>query len=190
VQAVPTTLPAPRANAVPRNQAAGGHAVAKPVSLRAREGQGTAPWVLLVVALGAATVAVSGALLIPAALRRRRSRSRFSAEPVLLAAGAWLELLDGLWRAGMEVPDAWTSSEVAEEAGRHFGAGVPAKVAAVAGPADRAVFSPGHPPDWDSAMAAWDSQRDLAREIQRGLDRRQRIRMMLAVGARQGGTRW
>jgi len=56
--------------------------------------------------------------------------------------------------------------------------------------ADRGMCSLSNPPDWESAVTAWETQRELGREIHRGLDRRQRVRMMMSVGPGRGATRW
>lgn len=190
VQATPTTLPAPRANAVPRNQAAGGHAVAKPVRVRRPGHGGLALWALAAAIAGAVAIFLAAGLGIPAFLRRRRTGKRFSTDPALLAGGAWLELLDSLSRAGMDVRTGWTSSEVATEAGRHFGAGVPARVSEVGRVADRAMCSLADPPDFEAAMTAWRSQRQLGEEIQSGLDRRQRALTRISVGAPRREPKW
>ena len=142
----------------------------------------------LLVALTALLLAV--VVGTPSVLRRRRTRLRYSTDPALLAGGAWLELLDSLSRAGMDVHEAWTTSQVATEAGRHFGAAVPDRVRRVGRLADRGMCSLSDPPDWESAVAAWDTQRELGREIHRGLDGRQRVRMMMSVGPRRGAPRW
>ncbi len=61
-------------------------------------------------------------LVFPALRRRlRRSARHKPGDPTLLAAGAWLELLDGLSRLGLEVPQSATSTEVAESMAEHFG---------------------------------------------------------------------
>ena len=190
VQATPTTLPAPRANAVPRDQAGGGHAIAKPVTVRGRGSPGIPGWVQACLLLVLAALLVVVALGIPALLRRRRTRLRYSADPALLAGGAWLELLDSLSRAGMDVHEAWTTSQVATEAGRHFGAGVPDGVRRVGRLADRGMCSLSDPPDWESAVAAWETQRELGREIHRRLDGRQRVRMIMSVGPGRGAAKW
>lgn len=190
VQATPTTLPAPRANAVPRNQAAGGHAIAKPVTVRGRARRGLPGWAVAGLVVGIVALLLGIVLGVPALLRRRRSDLRYSTDPAVLAGGAWLELLDSLSRAGMDVHDAWTASQVAAEAGRHFGSAIPARVIRVGRLADRGMCSLADPPDWESAVNAWAEQRELGREIHRGLDRRQRVRMMMSVGTGRGAARW
>ena len=186
VQATPTTLPAPTANAVPRNQALGGHAVAKPVKIRRHAQSGLPAWAVTTIAVLGVLVVLLVGLGAVVATRRRRSRRRFSNDPALLAGGAWLELLDALTRAGMAIPDGSTSSEIAIEAGRYFGAGIPERVSKVGSTADRAMCSVLDPPDLDTALAAWNSQRELGRDVYRALDRRQRVRMAVALGRHRG----
>ena len=191
VQVPTTTLVPPRAQAVPRDQASGGHAIARPSDVRVHPSTGLPGWAL------AATAAVGVAALLALAgpgfafaRRRSRTRSRISDDPSLLAEGAWLEIVDSLTRAGMEVPFASTTTEVSFEAGRHFGAGISREVFVVGAVADRAVFSILHPPGPGEAQAAWDTQRALSREIHRSLDLRQRARAAMLVGAparRSGG---
>ena len=182
VQPSPTTLPAPKANAVPRNQAVGGHAVAKRVQIRNRQNSGPAALGVAAIASGGLALLLLAALAVPAAIRRVRSKRRFSPDPALLAGGAWLELLDSLSRAGMDISEGWTRSEVAAEAGRHFGADVPSRVEQVGAVADRAMCSLADPPDRDSAIGAWEAQDHLGRDIYRRLDRRQRALSLLTIG--------
>ena len=182
-QAAPTTLPVNKANAVPKNSASGGHAIAKPAHIpRARPG-GVPSWSL-------ALIATAGLLLLllawPAASavrRRLRSRARQSADPALIAAGAWLELLDGLERAGMQIGRSSTGSEVADDASGHFGAIVGPQVMEIAEVADRGLYSLFDPPGFGEAQQAWSKQRQLTREIIRSLDRRQRTKALVAVGS-------
>ena len=183
-QAVPTTLPPSKANAVPKNAASGGHAIAKPVPLHAQSSGGLPGWSLALFAV----VGLVALLSLPgpgvaAARRYLRHRSRRSNDPALLAAGAWLELLDGLDRAGMRVDPGSTSSEIATDAVRHFGADVDPEVVEVAAVADRAIFSAFHPPGLDDALRAWQTQREVNRRVLRSLDRRQRARALITVGS-------
>ena len=183
-QAVPTTLAPNKADAVPRNAASGGHAIAKPVHPHSRSSGGLRTWPLAVIA-GVGLLALV-ALLGPgmaAARRYLRSRRRRSNDPALLAAGAWLELLDGLDRAGMAVNPGSTSCEITTDAVRHFGSDVDSLLVEVAMAADRALFSTLDPPNPDEAARAWDTQRQVTREVLRGLDRRQRARALVSVGS-------
>jgi hypothetical protein len=181
--AAPTTVPN-RANAVPRSDIAGGHAVAKPVPVKVPNSQSLPWWAVLLVVLGG--VLVVAALLGPglAGVRRLlRRRARRRNDPSQLAVGAWLELLDGLQQAGMITGPGDTSGEVATEAGHHFGPDVTSPVQAVGAVADQAVFSVSDPPDREAAEDAWETQRQVRRAVHRGLDGRQRVRALLAVGS-------
>jgi hypothetical protein len=182
-QATPTTLPINKANAVPKNAVAGGHAIAKPARFSSRTSSGVPPWLLALIASGGVAAVLLGGPALSAIRRRLRSRARRSEDPTVLATGAWLELLDGLDRAGMRIAGSSTSSEVATEAAAHFGAEVRARVRRVAEVADRGLYSTLHPPSPDDAAGAWFAQRDLTRDILRGLDRRQRARALIAVGS-------
>ncbi|MGH9055072.1 MAG: DUF4129 domain-containing transglutaminase family protein [Acidimicrobiales bacterium] len=183
VQGSATTLPPRQANAVPRSQITGGHAVAKPARVTIPRSHPTPIWLIAVLVLiGLLVLAVLAGPGLAAVRRHLRRRVRSAAEPRALAVGAWLELLDGLDRAGYEPARGTTSSEVAEEAGRHFGPDVVAPVRQVGALADRAVFS-SRPPDASEAQGSWSSQRDVRRAIHRGLDRRQRAKALLSVGS-------
>ena len=184
VRVTPTTLAPPQANAVPRSEIAGAHAIARPVHIDVPRSHHLPPWVLALL-MGAAIV-VAALLVGPglAGLRRQiRRRRRHRADPSELAVGAWLELLDGLHQAGLPPPRGATSAEVAVDAGRAFGADVAAPVRQVGELADRAVFSVRHPPEQADAEDAWREQRRLRRAVLRSLDRRQRTRALLSVGA-------
>jgi hypothetical protein len=184
VQATPTTVKPPQANAVPRNEITGGHAVAKPATVKIPKSH-RLPW-WLVVLLTVVGLVVVLALLGPglaAARRAVRRQARHSEEPAELAIGAWLELLDSLSQAGMVTAPGATSSEVAAEAGRHFGPDLCEPVAEVGSLADRAVCSLRDPPDGPSAQAAWDAQRGVRRTVHGRLERAQRARALLAVGS-------
>jgi hypothetical protein len=182
-QAPATTLPPRQANAVPRGEAQGGHALAKPSAVRVPRSHPTPIWVLALVALSGLMLLVVIAGPGQAALRRRlRRRARRPPDPGGLAVGAWLEVLDGLSQAGMETSVGATSSEVAAEAGIHFGADLRGPVAAVGALADRALYST-TPIDHDEAERAWATERDVRNAVRSGLDRRQRARALLAVGS-------
>ena len=184
VRATPTTIAPPQANAVPRSEIAGAHAIARPVPINVPRSQHLPGWVLALL-VGAAIV-VAALLAGPglAGLRRQiRRRRRHRTDPSELAVGAWLELLDGLHQAGLSPPRGATSAEVAVDAGRAFGADVTAPVRQVGELADRAVFSVSHPPERADAEDAWREQHRLRRAVLRRLDRRQRTRALLSVGA-------
>lgn len=182
-QAAPTTLPVNKANAVPNNSTTGGHAIAKPAHIPRTSRGGVPAW-------SWALISILGFLLLllawPAASAVRRSvrsRARQSADPALIAAGAWLELLDGLERAGMQIGRSSTGSELAGEASGHFGAAVGPQVMEIAEVADRGLFSLVDPPGFDESQRAWSRQRQLTREIIRSLDRRQKAKALVGVGS-------
>lgn len=182
-QAAPTTLPASKANAVPRTSTSGGHAVAKPARIPRSHPNGLPAWSLALIAIGGLLVLMSAWPAVSLVRRRLRSRARRSSDPAMLAAGAWLELLDGLDRAGMQVGASSTGSEVATEASGHFGAGVGPQVVEIATVADRGLYSVLDPPSVGESQGAWQNQLELTEEILRSLDRRQRARALVAVGS-------
>jgi hypothetical protein len=183
-QATPTTLPNNKANAVPRNATSGGHAIAKPARLNARRSSGLPGWLAGLLLAGGLVVAVLLAGPALSATRRYlRTRARRSDDPIVLATGAWLELLDGLDRAGMQVADSATGMEVAGEAAAHFGAEVRSQVVDVAVIVDRGLYSTLDPPTAEDALRAWSAQRQLTRHVLQGLDRRQRARALMTVGS-------
>jgi hypothetical protein len=184
VQAAPTTSVPPRpANAVAQNGAAGGHALAKPAAPKASASNTASLWLVILIAVLAFALLLLIAGPGQAAWRRaRRRRSRRSDRPDELAVGAWLELLDDLERAGMEPTDGWTSTEVADEVGLHFGSEHQPPVRAVGALADQAVFSTAPDFDLETAEKAWQTQEEATRGVMRSLDRRQRIRALLSVG--------
>jgi hypothetical protein len=182
-QATPTTLPASRA-AIGLPALSGSHPLARPVAIARRRPSGggwrSSPGALLAVGV----IALAAGAPLQAAIRRRRRRSRrFSDDPSELAVGAWLELLDGLWRAGMRPDPAATGSEIAVGARDHFGVSVETPVADVAAVADRALFHPRGVTDMSDARRAWILQQSVTREATATLDRRQRLRAVLRVGA-------
>ncbi|HMC39071.1 MAG TPA: transglutaminase-like domain-containing protein, partial [Acidimicrobiales bacterium] len=181
VSAPSTTVPA-QANAVPRNQA-GGHPVAPPHPVRAAPRTSVPAWLLAT----AAAVALAAVLVLvgpgQAGLRRvLRRRRRRSAVPPALAIGAWLELLDGLDRAGMRTAPCATGREVAAEMGHHFGVELVPDAVALAETADRALFS-SRSVTAEAAAEAWESARRLRRRALATLDRRQRLRSAFLVGS-------
>jgi hypothetical protein len=184
VQAAPTTVPPNQANAVPRNEIAGAHAVAKPAPVVTPHSYSVAWWVVLLAAVAGA--ALFAAILGPGlagARRLVRRQTRQQKDAPRLAVGAWLELLDVLQQAGMPSAAGDTAAEVATEAGRHFGPDVAGPVQEVGTVAEQAMFSLRSPPDQQSAEGAWETQQAIRHAIRRRLDRRQRVRAMLAVGS-------
>jgi transglutaminase-like putative cysteine protease len=187
VQATPTTVTPNQANAVPRNQIAGAHAVAKPALIATPHPHAGAWWAVWLLALvGAGLLAVLLGPGLAAARRLLRRRARRGSDPTHLAVGAWLELLDALQQAGMVTGSGDTSGEVATEAGRHFGPDVTTPVHEVGAVADQAMFSVREPPDELAARGAWETQRAVRQAVHGRLDRRQRLRALLAVGSAPG----
>ena len=179
-----TTLPPRQADAVPRGQAAGGHPLAPPVRLPVvtRGGGATWPVASLGVVAGAAGLAAAGpgrALY----RRRRRRRLRRSGDPRSQAVGAWLQVLDGLERAGLRPDRAATSAEVAAEVGHHFGRELVAPAMEVGAMADRALFSTALAPSGAEVAAAWETADAVGRAVLGGLDRRQRLHAAMVVGS-------
>ncbi len=184
VQTSASTVPPAQANAVPRADSTGGHALAKPAPIKVPKSHPVPWWVeALIAVVGAVVLAALLGPGLAGARRLRRRRARRRADPSELAVGAWLELLDGLQQAGMAAGAAATTAEVASEAGRHFGPDVTGPVQEVGAVADRAVCSVAAPPDAGAAEAAWAAQRAVRQTIRQGLDRRQRARALLAVGS-------
>ena len=161
VRATPTTQPR-QATALPGNGAA--HAIAKPVKVKPGHA-GRVDWPL-VLGIGiplALVLGVLGVVLVFPALRRRlrRSARHKPSDPTLLAAGAWLELLDGLSRLGLEVPQSATSTEVADSMAQHFGDDFGPPARRIGALADQAIYSTACPVGLDDAQAAWESQARL-----------------------------
>jgi hypothetical protein len=180
---VPTTLPTNKANAVPKNATTGAHAVARPYRPPRRGAGGFPAWGYGLTALPAFLLLL-GAWPAAAALRRQlRSRNRRSDDAAALAVGAWLELLDGLDRAGMPIEPSSTGAEVADEASGHFGGTVGPRVLRIAEVADRGLYSRSKPPPFEDSQRVWDDQRELTHDIIRQLDRRQRARALITVGS-------
>ena len=181
----PATNPPPRqANAVPAAGNETGHPLAPAVSVSVPTGHHLAAWVYAVLA-GAGVLAL---MLVAgpgqASLRRaRRRRLRRSADPRTLAVGAWLEVLDGLERAGLVPESGATASEIATEVGHHFGREHVMAARNLAGAADEAVFSSLTPMTYEDALEVWNGAQDLSRRVVAGLDRRQRWRATFLVGS-------
>ncbi len=182
VRATPTTQPR-QATALPGNGAA--HAIAKPVKVKPGHA-GRVDWPL-VLGIGVPLALVLGALgvvLVFPALRRRlrRSARHKPGDPTLLAAGAWLELLDGLSRLGLEVPQSATSTEVAESMAEHFGDDFGPPARRVGALADQAIYSTACPVSLDDAQAAWESQARLNEAMFHSVGHSARARALLRVG--------
>jgi hypothetical protein len=184
VRTAPTTVPPNRANAVPRSEITGRHAVARPALVRVPANHSLPRWVLGVAVTAGVLMAI--ALLGPGlagARRLLRRRARRRPEPTQLAVGAWLELLDTLEQAGLAASPADTNAEVARAAGHVFGSDLAGPVEEVGSVAERAMFSVHGTPDQPAAQQAWATQQALRRTVHRSLDRRQRARALLAVGS-------
>jgi hypothetical protein len=181
----PAATPPPnrQANAVPIGQIAG-HAISKPSTIRVPTTYRLAPWlVVLLVIVGVLAIAALVGPGLAGVHRLSRRRARHRHDPALLAVGAWLEMLDGLYQAGMPAGRGDTSAEVAAEAGRHFSPDLTTPVGEVGALAERAVCSVNDPPDQKAAEHAWELQRSTRRTLHRSLDRRQRARALLVVGS-------
>lgn len=189
VSAPATTVAPRRADAMPRNGVTGAHALA-PSRRQGARSAGVPAWAVPVAATGAVLLLLALAGPGQAAVRRYlRRRRRRGGDPPDLAVGAWLELLDGLSRAGMETSLAATGTEVTVELGRHFGVVHTPPAQQVAALAERALFHPSQPLEPDDVEAAWSTQEELVKDILGGLDRRQRFRALLLVGGATAGPR-
>jgi hypothetical protein len=182
VQPTPTTLPR-QANAVPKADIDGGHAIAPSahVHTAGHRARSTVGKLLLLLVVGLVVLAGLGPA-VAGGRRLIRRRARRASDPAVLAAGAWLEVLDGLSQAGMAAAEGATTTEVATSAGQHFGDAVEEPVREAGAIADRAIYSLSSPPDQTSAEEAWDSSRTVRRAALATLDRRGRLRATLAVG--------
>jgi hypothetical protein len=186
VKAAPRA-PAKQATALPGKGAA--HAIAKPVNVKL-----TLPlhldWALVSGAglpIAIILTLLIGGLGVPALRRRlRRLARRRLDDPALLATGAWLELLDGLSRLGVEVPSSATSSDVAAQVADRFGEDLGPAVELVGTLADQALYSTELPVDPESAWAAWESQRRLYRSVRHSVPGRDRAHALLLVGTAPG----
>jgi hypothetical protein len=182
VTASPTTVPR-QVTALPNSGAA--HAIAKPVNVKIAHPL-QVDWPLaLGVGLPAALVL---ALLVvglglPAVRRRLRRRARHqTGDPVLMTAGAWLELIDGLFRLGVQVDGSATSKDVAAEVALRFGDAFGPPAGVLADLADQALYSTEWPVDEAGARLAWDTQRRLYGSLRSSVGQRDRARALLLVG--------
>ncbi len=183
VQAPATTLPPRQANAVPKSEIAGAHALAHRANITIRRAHHLSNWIWALVALAGAIGLLVLVGPVQAGVRRYwRRRSRQSADPALRAIGAWLEMLDGLSCAGMRPSPGLTNSEIAAEAGIHFGPEVADPLAEVGQMAERAIFSSGEWSDPAASDRAWLLRRNVLASLRQGMDRRQRLRSKLLVG--------
>jgi hypothetical protein len=184
VQAPSTTLPPRQATAVPRASILGGHALAPAARIKVPKSHPIPAWAIFLMVLGGLIAVVLLAGPGRAATRRWwRRRARRSQDPSEMAVGAWLELLDGLSRAGLNPDPGSTSREVASEAAGCFGPELREPVAEVGSVAEQAVFAPSHPPDSGAARHAWDVQTSVCRQVRRSLPARNRVRASVLVGS-------
>ena len=191
-QSAPTTQPPPQANAVPSG-GLGGHALAPPAALHlGRPGHRTLLSDVLAWGAGIALAILALALLavgVAAGRRAARRHRRRRGDPAAVAVGAWLEVLDGLSRGGLEPGRSATTHEVADLAAGSYGPELLAPVRVVGDLADRAVFSTRAGVDRAAAEGAWLAARDVGRHIRSKLSRAQLVRATLAVGARSAAGR-
>jgi hypothetical protein len=184
VRATPTTTPK-QATALPATNNAG-HEIAPPAKVHPH-GPGHVNWALVLgIALPAAVVfaVLVGGLLVPAIRRRLRRVARHQpADPALLAAGAWLEFLDGLSRLGLDVSLSATSSEVADRVAERFGEEFGPPTRFVGAAADQALFSTVWPLEDARARSAWDSQRQLYKAMRRTLGFEAAAQTLVRVGS-------
>jgi hypothetical protein len=124
-----------------------------------------------------------GGLGVPALRRRLRRLARHQVnDPDLMVAGAWLELLDGLSRLGVDVPSSATSSDVASQVAQRFGEDLGPAVSLVGTLADQALYSTQWPVDAASAQLAWVSQERVYRSVRHSVPGRDRANALLLVG--------
>jgi hypothetical protein len=172
-----------QATALPSNRAA--HALAKQVHVSPRASVAINWAVLLGATLPVAFVLalLAGFLGTPALRRRLRRLARHQADdPALLAAGAWLELLDGLSRLGIEVASSATCLQVVDDVTHHFGDQARAPAHLVGNVADQALYSARWPVDEERARLAWTSQQQLYGFMRRSVDHKRRLRSLMVVG--------
>jgi hypothetical protein len=182
VRAATATTLRPQAELLPRRQAAG-RALAPPGSIALPTSSSPTPgWVPVVAACGGLAVAVLAWPAQAAWRRASRRRRRRAGDPRCRAVGAWLELLDTLHRAGLRPSPAATSSEVAADAGHHFGPDAVAAVARVGLAAEAALFCSAAVSE-SSAGEAWSEQARVRRRLLVGLDVRARLGWFVKVGA-------
>jgi hypothetical protein len=182
VTATPTTVPK-QVTALPGKGAA--HAIAKPVSVKLAHPLNIDLLLVLAAGLPAAIVValLSCGLGLPALRRRLRRRARHqSNDPALMTAGAWLELIDGLFRLGVQVDRSATTRDVAADVTDRFGEDFGPPARALAALADQALYSTEWPVDEAGAHLAWDTQRQLYGALRSSVSQRHRARALLLVG--------
>jgi hypothetical protein len=181
--AATTTTTSPPQNAVLPNQAVR-RAVALPVPIRLPRHGAINPWWVALFALSAAGGAAAtpfGAAATRRAIRRKR---RHRGGPQTSAAGAWLDVLDALARAGADPGPAATSGEVVALVGRSFGPDLTPPVVVVARLSDRALFDAGASLEGWMAGDGWLAAKAFGRLLRGRLAWSQRIRGALRSGPR------
>lgn len=180
--ATPPTTTSPKANALPAN-APGNHALAPAVHPRRQARSSLSPALLAGVGVAAALVVIAaGFFTITAGRRAVRRWRRHRADARRLAVGAWLELLDGLARAGLVPGRSATSAEVAALAAASFGPDLEEPVRSVGELADRAVCSTRAVVDRAAAARAWRVSHDVGHTVVSRLPRAERARARVRVG--------
>ncbi|GEM_PF-1756457 len=172
-----------QATAQPSAQAA--HALAPRVGLpnHRRATMDWAVWLGAGLPVAAVLAALAGLFGLPAARRRLRRLARYRPDdPAWLAAGAWLELLDGLGRLGLALPPSATSSEVVSQVASHFGEAAAPPARFVASVADQALYCTRWPLDEHWARLGWSTQQRLCRDLRQSVGRRRRLRSLVLVG--------
>jgi hypothetical protein len=99
-----------------------------------------------------------------------------------MTAGAWLELIDALFRLGVQVDGSATSRDVATEVTSRFGEAFGPPAGVLADLADQALYSTERPVDEAGARLAWDTQRQLYGALRSSGGQRDRARALLLVG--------
>jgi len=182
-QATVTTTTTPAQNALP--PASGiTRALAPPVVIRVPRHSHLSSWWIVLFVVGGVLVAIGAVFVAFAAWRGGRRRRRRRADPAASAAGAWLEVLDAIARAGAEPGTATTSNEVVELVGRSFGPDLSEPARRVAVLADRALFSEHAVPDAAAARAGWETAIVFGHQLRGRLSRYQRLRGALRLGGR------
>ncbi|MGA3220644.1 MAG: transglutaminaseTgpA domain-containing protein [Acidimicrobiales bacterium] len=182
VTASPTTVPK-QVTALPGGGAA--HAIAKPVNVKLAHPLNI-DWLLVAGAGVPAAIILAllvGGLGLPALRRCLRRRARHqTGDPALLTAGAWLELIDGLFRLGVQVDGSATSRDVTAEVTSRFGDAFGPPTNVLADLADQALYSTEWPVDEVGARLAWDTQRQIYSALRSSVGQRDRARSLLLVG--------
>ena len=181
-QASPTTsTTAPAQNALPPSPGVT-RAVAPPVNIPLHRRHGLSSWWIVLCAIAGVVAAVGvtfGAVASWRAVRRARRRR---AEGAASAAGAWMDVLDAMTRAGADPGSATTTQEVIDLVGRSFGPDLMEPVRTVATLADRALFCARSVPDAAATSAGWAAAVEFGQDLRPRLAKGQRLRGALRVG--------